>query len=163
MTSILWMGSPVGSLALCADAGALTGVSFADGQPPDTGHDGGSLILVEARRQLAAYFRGERREFDLPVAARGTDFQRAVWAELRAIPFGATTSYGEIARRLGLSPGASRAVGLANGANPVAIVIPCHRVIGANGKLIGFAGGLDRKRFLLRLESGSASQGVLLR
>jgi methylated-DNA-[protein]-cysteine S-methyltransferase len=103
-------------------------------------------------RQLRAYFAGELQEFDLPLAPVGTTFQMAVWDQLRTIGYGETASYGEIAHRLGRSTTASRAVGLANGRNPIAIVIPCHRVIGANGTLIGYAGGLERKQTLLGLE-----------
>jgi methylated-DNA-[protein]-cysteine S-methyltransferase len=117
-------------------------------------------VLAEARAQLSAYFAGERTTFDLPLAPVGTPFQQRVWGELRRIPYAETVSYGELANRLG-SPGASRAVGLANGRNPIAIVVPCHRVIGADGTLTGYAGGLERKRALLDLErkasAGSAT------
>lgn len=163
MTSTLVMDSPVGALRLCADAAAITAISFVDGPFDDASEANHSSVLAEARRQLRAYFNGERQDFELPLDPGGTDFQRAVWAELVTIPFGATSSYGDIARRLGRSPGASRAVGTANGANPIAIVVPCHRVIGANGDLIGFGGGLERKRYLLRFESSHAPQGVLFR
>lgn len=159
-TRHLVMQSPVGPLVLTADGDSLTAVSFADepvdipagGEPP--------AVLIEARRQLLGYFAGELDIFDLPLASRGTPFQQRVWAELRRIPYGTTASYGEIAGRLGMAPGASRAVGLANGSNPVAIVVPCHRVIGSSGRLTGYAGGLDRKRFLLGLEA-SRSPGSL--
>lgn len=161
MTSTLLMDSPVGTLRLCADAVAITEVSFVDERLDGVTGATHSSLLAEACRQLTAYFRGTRQVFELPLAPAGTDFQRGVWAELATIPFGATSSYGEIARRLGRSPGASRAVGTANGANPIAIVIPCHRVLGANGDLIGFGGGLERKRYLLRLESTDAHQGLL--
>jgi len=161
MTSTLVVDSPVGKLRLCADASVITGISFVDEGLDDGSQIGYSSVLDEARRQLAAYFSGDRQKFELPLAAGGTDFQRAVWAELASIPFGATSSYGEIARRLGKSPGASRAVGMANGANPIAIVVPCHRVIGTNGKMVGFAGGLERKRYLLGFESSKARQGML--
>ena len=106
---------------------------------------------AEVRRQLAEYFAGRRQEFDLPLAPRGTPFERSVWDELRRIPFGETRSYAEIARALG-KPAATRAVGRANGANPIPIVVPCHRVIGSNGSLTGFGGGLDVKARLLELE-----------
>ena len=109
--------------------------------------------LAAARCQLAEYFAGNRRTFDLPLAPAGTGFQQRVWLRLREIPYGRTVSYGSIAAGLGLAPGASRAVGLANGANPVSIVVPCHRVVGADGSLTGFGGGLQRKRHLLDLES----------
>jgi len=111
-------------------------------------------VLVTAAAQLAEYFAGARQRFELPLAPRGSAFQQAVWEQLRSIPYGAMVSYGDIARRLGLAPGASRAIGLANGSNPIAVIIPCHRVIGADGSLTGFGGGLDRKRTLLDLESG---------
>jgi methylated-DNA-[protein]-cysteine S-methyltransferase len=162
MKSVTTMASPVGRLLLEADGDALTHVLFVnDDTVVEQGKE--TPVLMEARRQLEAYFAGELEEFELPLAARGTDFQKRVWAELRKIPFGVTASYGEIAARLGLPPGGSRAVGLANGSNPIAIVVPCHRVIGANGTLTGYAGGLDRKRFLLGLESATAAQGALFR
>ena len=109
-------------------------------------------VLVEAVRQLAAYFARDLKEFDLPLAPVGSDFQQRVWEQLRGIGYGETASYGEIAGRLGMTNAASRAVGLANGRNPIPIVIPCHRVIGANGTLTGYAGGLERKQLLLELE-----------
>jgi methylated-DNA-[protein]-cysteine S-methyltransferase len=160
--SILIMDSPVGPLRITADGDAITAAEFlAPGAvvtPPD---EEVSPLLDEARRQLSAYFAGDLREFDLPLAARGTTFQRRVWAELARIPYGTTTSYGRVAAELGLPMGASRAVGTANGANPIAIVVPCHRVIGANGKLVGYAGGLDRKRFLLGQEAERSGQPAL--
>jgi methylated-DNA-[protein]-cysteine S-methyltransferase len=162
MTDTMVMDSPVGTIEIRAESGVLTALHFLEEAPATTSDNGESVpLLVEARRQLQEYFAGERTEFDLPIAGRGTAFQQRVWAELRQIPFGETTSYGEIARRLGMPTGASRAVGLANGANPIAIVVPCHRVIGANGSIIGYAGGLNRKRFLLGLESSMAPQGTL--
>ena len=166
MTNTLVMDSPVGPLQLSADNGALTEVLFLDDDRSSATPDDADVppVLAEARRQLREYFAGERVDFDLPLAAaRGTEFQRRVWDRLTEIPFGATTSYGEIADRLGLPPGAARAVGLANGANPIAIVVPCHRVIGATGTLTGYAGGLERKKFLLDLESAHAPQGSLFR
>ncbi|WP_288561405.1 methylated-DNA--[protein]-cysteine S-methyltransferase [uncultured Victivallis sp.] len=111
-------------------------------------------LLAEAMRQLAEYFAGERREFELPLALEGTPFMRRVWAELVKVPYGATATYGEIAERIG-NPGGSRAVGLANNRNPIAIIIPCHRIIGSSGKLVGYAGGVELKERLLALESGS--------
>lgn len=156
------LDSPVGELLLTTDGGALTAVFFdrhrAGGDPrpvtarPPTGCDDEHPVLAAARGQLTAYFARARREFDLPLAPTGTGFQQRVWAALREIPYGETTSYGDVARRLGLPPGASRAVGVANGSNPISIIIPCHRVIGADGSLTGYGGGLDRKRFLLDLE-----------
>jgi O-6-methylguanine DNA methyltransferase len=126
------------------------------GEPDQGGRD--VEPFKAAADQLDAYFAGERTTFDLPLAARGSDFQQRVWAALLGIPYGATESYGDLAQRIG-SPGAARAVGLANGKNPIGIVIPCHRVVGSNGSLTGYGGGLDRKRQLLDLEravSGAA-------
>jgi methylated-DNA-[protein]-cysteine S-methyltransferase len=155
-TSVLVMESPVGPIRLAADEEAITSVKFADLDTAVTDPDDEvAPLLGEARRQLRGYFSGSVRTFDLPLARRGTDFQRRVWSELEKIPYGVTSSYGEIAGRLGLPIGASRAVGTANGANPIAIVVPCHRVIGAKGKLVGYAAGLERKKFLLNLESAA--------
>jgi methylated-DNA-[protein]-cysteine S-methyltransferase len=147
------MGSPIGRLELVEAAGALVAIHFdaaADGSPQQ--ERGGSPVLLQAREQLAEYFAGGRRAFDLPLRPAGTAFQRRVWEVLATVPWGTTTTYGAIAARLGLPPGASRAVGAANGANPLPVVLPCHRVIGANGTLTGYAGGLERKALLLRLE-----------
>ncbi len=108
--------------------------------------------FAELRRQLGEYFTGARREFDLPLAPRGSEFQVRVWDALREIPYGETESYGELAERIG-HPGSARAVGAANGRNPIAVVVPCHRVIGSSGQLTGYAGGLERKRLLLDIES----------
>jgi methylated-DNA-[protein]-cysteine S-methyltransferase len=149
--------SPVGRLLLTGDGTALTGVYFLDNADPgpavSMAPDPEAFASVKA--QLAAYFRGELKDFDVPLAPSGTPFQLAVWAELTRIPYGVTTSYGEIARTLGKSPVASRAVGAANGKNPIPIIVPCHRVIGADGGLTGYGGGLDRKLILLQIE-GSA-------
>ncbi len=146
--------SPIGPLLLTAEDGRLSSLRMAPAAPPDGARrDDGEAVLVAARDQLDDYFAGVRTEFDLPLGTAGTPFQRAVWDALRAIPYGETRSYGELAAAIG-RPGASRAVGLANGRNPVAIVVPCHRVIGADGSLTGFGGGLDRKRHLLALEAG---------
>ena len=144
-----WIDSPVGALRLVADDGGLTSVFMEEHRYAPAGEptDGGPL-LEEAAGQLAAWFRGERVEFDLPLRPSGTAFQLAVWEALRRIPFGETRSYGEIAAALG-APRAVRAVGAANGRNPLAIIVPCHRVIGASGALTGYAGGLNRKRWLL--------------
>ncbi|HEX5230287.1 MAG TPA: methylated-DNA--[protein]-cysteine S-methyltransferase [Bryobacteraceae bacterium] len=148
------MESPVGKLLLAADEAGLRQVAFADGRDharplPDWRED--AAPLREVIRQLRAFFSGELHDFDLKLAPAGPEFHRKVWRELCNIPYGETISYGELARRVG-SPNASRAVGRANGANPIAIVIPCHRVIGSNGKLTGYGGGLPRKEFLLALE-----------
>ena len=148
--------SPVGALRLVEQEGAITAIEFSpfrdhDGRPRGE-RDDTHPVLVETARQLRAYFERDLKEFDLPLAPAGSEFQQRVWKELQAIGYGETSSYGEIAHRLGKSNAASRAVGLANGRNPIPIVIPCHRVIGANGTLTGYAGGLDRKQTLLELE-----------
>ena len=145
--------SPIGDILIAGDDEAITML----GRISDP-KDEGEWVSVnrfgaikEAAQQLDAYWAGDLFDFDLPLAARGTRFQQKVWAALRTIPYGTTASYGDIARRIG-SPTASRAVGAANGRNPIAIVVPCHRVIGANGTLTGYAGGLDMKRQLLAHE-----------
>lgn len=148
--------SPVGPLQLISDGTALTGLFMNEHKGgPATGEHwiraDNHALLTEARRQIADYFAGTRKAFDLPLAPCGTDFQKRVWNALSQIPFGTTISYGELARRIG-NPKASRAVGLANGQNPLSIIVPCHRVIGANGKLTGYGGGIERKRALLALE-----------
>jgi methylated-DNA-[protein]-cysteine S-methyltransferase len=151
-----WMESPVGKLLLAADEQGLLEIAFGEGRTApvvDPSWNEGGARLREPVRQLRAFFAGELRDFDLPLKARGTAFQQRVWKLLCEIPFGETISYGELARRAG-NPAASRAVGLANGSNPIAIVIPCHRVIGSNGKLTGYGGGLDNKRWLLDFERG---------
>ncbi|CUR56604.1 Methylated-DNA--protein-cysteine methyltransferase [metagenome] len=150
------MESPIGDLRIVEQNGAITAIEFSPFRSA-TGRPLGAEaperpVLAEAVRQLRAYFARDLKEFDLPLAPEGTDFQQRVWAQLRGIGFGETASYGEIAHRLGKSNAASRAVGLANGRNPIPIVIPCHRVIGANGTLTGYAGGLERKQLLLELE-----------
>ncbi|HET7328797.1 MAG TPA: methylated-DNA--[protein]-cysteine S-methyltransferase [Nocardioidaceae bacterium] len=155
MTAWTVMPSPVGELLLQTDGTHLTAIRFEPWEQPDGARDDGHPLLVDARAQLLAYFAGERESFDLVLAARGTDFQQRVWQQLRRIPYGSTVTYGEIARALGLVAGASRAVGLANGRNPLPIVVPCHRVIGSNGTLTGYAGGVDRKQTLLGLEKGA--------
>jgi len=154
------LDSPIGQLLLLGDEEALHEIRFepeAGGHELPPGATRGGAQLVRAREQLEAWFRGEREDFDLPLAPEGTDFMKSVWNELRRIPRGETISYGELARRIG-RPTAARAVGLANGKNPIPIVVPCHRVIGADGSLTGFAGGLERKRALLRLEAGASPE-----
>jgi methylated-DNA-[protein]-cysteine S-methyltransferase len=154
------LDSPIGPLRVHTDGRAVTAIEFSPFREVEGVADDGHPVLVEATRQLRAYFAGELRDFDLPLAPAGTDFRRRVWDELRAIPYGGTTSYGTVARRLGLPTGASRAVGTANGANPIPIVVPCHRVVGADGTLTGYAGGLDRKRLLLDLERSSVEPAL---
>jgi methylated-DNA-[protein]-cysteine S-methyltransferase len=150
------MPSPVGELTLVASEKGLTAILWENDDPDrvrlaDRTEEPANPVLVETARQLGEYFAGRREVFDLPLDFHGTDFQKRVWEQLLAIPFGETRSYGEIARALG-QPTASRAVGAANGKNPISIVAPCHRVIGTNGSLTGFAGGLEAKQRLLALE-----------
>ena len=154
--------SPVGRLRLYGDDRALLAVLFDDEDPPAADpaadpaiEDPRAGALPAAARQLREYFDGGRRAFDLPLAPRGTPFQQTVWRALTRIPYGRTLAYGELARRIG-RPGAARAVGMANHRNPLSIIVPCHRVIGADGDLTGYGGGLDRKRWLLALEHGTA-------
>ena len=156
------IGSPIGQLLLTGSDDALTGLymmgaphGLPAGLPPGGAvRDPAAFAKTEA--QLAAYFAGERCGFDVPLAPAGRPFQLAVWSALTAIPYGTTTSYGAIARQLGKSNAASRAVGAANGQNPIAVIVPCHRVIGSDGGLTGYGGGLDRKEWLLRLEGARA-------
>jgi methylated-DNA-[protein]-cysteine S-methyltransferase len=153
------MNSPIGPLLLAGDEGGLRLVHFATGRRPKSPkpnwvEDRGPF--KEVIRQLEAYFEGKLQEFDLPVVLDGTEFQLLVWRNLRKIPYGETVSYGQLARRIG-SPDAARAVGLANGSNPIPIIVPCHRVIGSNGDLTGFGGGLPLKKKLLALESRQLS------
>jgi methylated-DNA-[protein]-cysteine S-methyltransferase len=153
------LDSPIGELLLLADGTGLRGLVMErreGGHAVDPAWRRDDAALAPVREQLAAYFAGERREFDLELAPQGTAFQQRVWAALREIPYGETTSYGELADRLG-RPGAARAVGLANGRNPIAVIVPCHRVIGADGTLTGFGGGLERKRALLAHEAEVAA------
>ncbi|MDN3480746.1 methylated-DNA--[protein]-cysteine S-methyltransferase [Arthrobacter sp. APC 3897] len=181
--------SPIGLLTLVADGGALTAVYMENhkrGPAPEalgaavplelpaavtapdsgaqTGHDGGgcanTVVLARTRDQLGEYFAGSRREFDLPLAPAGNPFRQRVWALLRQIPFGETRSYGELARELG-DRFLAQAVGSANARNPVSVIIPCHRVLGAAGALTGYAGGLERKQFLLGLEDPRRVPDVL--
>jgi methylated-DNA-[protein]-cysteine S-methyltransferase len=149
--------SPVGRLYLAATEAGLTHVLFVEkmSHRPDPLEGSGQAanIVRETERQLTEYFNGHRREFDLPLAPAGTEFQLATWRALRDIPFGETVSYGELARRMN-KPDAVRAVGAANGANPISIIVPCHRVIGADGTLTGYGGGVHVKKRLLELEQG---------
>lgn len=144
--------TPIGPMALEGED-ALTRLWLPGTLPDGRGRGEETPLLRAAREELLAYFAGERRDFDLPLDPAGTDFQRAVWEALRAIPYGGTRTYGEIAAAVG-RPKAVRAVGQANHVNPLPIFIPCHRVVGKNGALTGYAGGLDLKRALLALESG---------
>jgi methylated-DNA-[protein]-cysteine S-methyltransferase len=165
------MDSPVGKLRVVSDGTAVTAIEFAGPRPesaskhssinraatfsagrPAGDRDDAHPVLLEAVRQLTSYFDHDLKEFDLPLAPTGTPFQVRVWEQLGKIGYGETASYGEIAVRLGMTVAASRAVGLANGRNPIPIVVPCHRVVGASGSLTGYAGGIERKQTLLELE-----------
>lgn len=150
------MESPLGPILLTSNGTALTMLAMHQQKhgseiQPDWRRD--AAPFAEAVKQLDAYFAGELKDFDLPLAPAGTPFQQSVWQALLTVPFGATASYGEIAQGIG-NPKACRAVGLANGQNPIAIIIPCHRIIGSNGKLTGYGGGLNRKEWLLSHEQG---------
>lgn len=163
MTYYSLLPSPFGELLLLGNGAALTAVYMPPHRhapqldsPQGQSWRRDDALFRGAAAQLDAYFAGELQAFDLPLAASGTPFQQKVWAALRDIPFGQTCSYGQLAQRIG-TPGASRAVGLANGRNPLSIIVPCHRVIGANGSLTGYGGGLERKRWLLAHEQAQGS------
>ena len=163
-------GTPLGRLRVVADQGAVTALDFLDLEAaqleesrsarrssgrlpgPDDERDDDDPLLRSAVEQVTAYFQRGLKEFDLPMAPRGTVFQQRVWAALQEVPYGEVTTYGALAARLGMSGQAARAVGAANGANPIALAIPCHRVVGASGKLVGYAGGMTKKQYLLTLE-----------
>jgi methylated-DNA-[protein]-cysteine S-methyltransferase len=148
--------SPIGELLLTQADGELTGLYMQAGRKPaipDPASREDAEALGETVTQLREYFAGERRDFTMPLAPHGNEFELRVWEALREIPYGETVSYGEIARRIG-APTAARAVGLANGRNPISVIVPCHRVIGSDGSLTGYGGGLPRKRYLLDMESG---------
>lgn len=155
--------SPVGPLTLAGRDGTLAHLRMVDQthEPSRSGWERNDDVFPEAVEQLGAYFGGELTSFDVQLELAGTEFQRRVWAALQTIPYGETRSYGEIATQIG-APGASRAVGLANGRNPIGIIVPCHRVIGATGSLTGYGGGLDRKRALLDLEKIRKSAALTL-
>ena len=152
------MDSPIGELTLTGNGVALTGLYMERREAPRPDWVRDDERLGEARRQLEAYFVGELTTFDLPLAPRGTPFQEKVWEALRTIPYGKTASYRDIAVQVG-NPTAVRAVGAANGRNPISIIVPCHRVIGADGSLTGYGGGMERKRWLLDLESRVVAVG----
>ncbi|MDO5678411.1 MAG: methylated-DNA--[protein]-cysteine S-methyltransferase [Propionibacteriaceae bacterium] len=156
MTTHSIMDSPIGPLTIVERDGGLAAVYMAEHAHAPGVEALGERVddaLPEATRQLAEYFAGERTEFDLALNPAGTEFQRQVWAALSEIPYGETRTYGQLAAELG-RPSASRAVGMANGRNPISIVVPCHRVVGSSGKMTGYAGGVARKEFLLALERG---------
>lgn len=156
------LDTPIGGLLLVGDMDALHGVYFQDGKRgphnPDQSWEPSERPFKEVQRQLKAYFAGKLKDFDLPLAPQGTAFQLQVWKALRTIPYGKTWSYGELARRI-RRPDAQRAVGAANGQNPIPVIVPCHRVIGADGSLTGFGGGLPIKQKLLALEGALPRQG----
>lgn len=157
-----YIESPIGNLLLAGDGEALSLLGFAAGKMRrrhESGWHRDDVCYAEARRQLDAYFAGELEEFSVKLAPEGSQFQSAVWQALREIPYGETWSYGQLAAHIG-RPSASRAVGAANGCNPIPIIIPCHRVIGASGKLTGFGGGLETKRHLLDLEANTRAPGL---
>lgn len=147
--------TPLGLLAVREDQDALCAVEFVAYEEPDISL---TPLLKEAKDQLTAYFQGRLQQFELPLSARGTPFQQRVWAQLQQIPYGHTLSYAEVAQRINQCQ-AVRAVGAANSRNPLAIVVPCHRVIGRDGSLTGYAGGIERKAYLLALEKGQISLG----
>jgi methylated-DNA-[protein]-cysteine S-methyltransferase len=158
-----YVDTPLQPLLLTSNGRALTGLYMATQKyGPQIGADwtcrDNAQPFEEARQQIAAYFAGTRQMFDLPLDPMGTDFQKQVWEELTRIPYGQTISYGELARRIG-NPGASRAVGLANARNPISVLVPCHRVIGASGKLTGYSGGTERKNALLTYEASVLAHG----
>lgn len=155
--------SPIGPLTLAGRDGRLTNLRMVDQtyEPSRADWTLDESVFCDVVHQLDAYFAGDLRDFDVQLDLRGTEFQRRVWNALLAIPYGETRSYGQIAEQIG-APGAARAVGLANGRNPVAIIVPCHRVIGAAGKLTGYGGGLDRKQTLLTLERRRAPADLTL-
>ena len=150
------VSSPIGRLLLIGDGHALTGLWMIDAERHSASLAAGltpsPATFASVQTQLAEYFGGDRKEFTVPLEPSGTAFQMAVWTELTKIPYGSTVSYGDIARALGKRLVASRAVGLANGSNPISVIVPCHRVIGSDGSLTGYGGGLERKELLLQLE-----------
>ncbi|HEY4128006.1 MAG TPA: methylated-DNA--[protein]-cysteine S-methyltransferase [Gammaproteobacteria bacterium] len=162
------MDTPIGGLLLVGDEDALHGVYFQDGKrgphKPDKSWEASEKAFREVKRQLKAYFAGKLTEFDLPLSPQGTEFQLQVWKTLRTIPYGKTWSYGQLAKRI-KRPDAQRAVGAANGQNPIPVIVPCHRVIGADGSLTGFGGGLPIKQKLLALEGAlpDGAQELLFR
>jgi methylated-DNA-[protein]-cysteine S-methyltransferase len=159
MLTMMTIDSPLGPLRLFADGDELTGLYLPNQPAPEGAREARTPVLALAAAQLAEYFAGERRDFDVPLAPRGTGFQQRVWRELGKIPYGETRSYGDLARAID-RPSASRAVGAANGKNPISILVPCHRVIAGSGALTGYAGGIDAKRWLLAHEARPAQLGL---
>ncbi|MDF1765808.1 MAG: methylated-DNA--[protein]-cysteine S-methyltransferase [Gammaproteobacteria bacterium] len=157
-----YLETPIGTLLLAGDGEALSLLGFPEGKMRrrhESGWHRDDDVFTVARQQLSEYFAGEREVFDIKLAPQGTEFQLAVWQALRKIPYGETWSYGELAASIG-KPTASRAVGAANGTNPIPVIIPCHRVIGASGKLTGFGGGLETKERLLEIETNRRAPGL---
>lgn len=148
--------TPVGLIRIAEDRHGICSLRFTDGMDGPAGGGGEGLYLTEAKGQLLEYFAGKRRVFDLPLSVHGSEFQERVWCALQSIPYGETRSYQQVARMIG-SEKAARAVGMANNRNPLPILIPCHRVVGKDGKLVGYAGGIERKRYLLDLETARLS------
>ena len=149
MEKIFFYDTPVGKICIGEENGAITRVTWS--KTPSDALEGETPLILQCKKQLEEYFAGERKTFDLPLAPKGTAFQQKVWKALTEIPYGETRTYGEIAAAVG-NPKGARAVGMANNKNPIGIIIPCHRVVGANGKLVGYAGGMEKKAFLLELE-----------
>lgn len=150
------ISSPIGNIRISSKEGCLSELTFTDDDPDEVILD---QVLLSTRQQLEEYFQGKRKNFDMPIGLGGTDFQRRVWMEVANIPFGQTTTYMKISQKLG-NPAAIRAVGAAIGANPILVILPCHRVLGSDGNLTGYAGGLNKKKALLEME-GHAFQGSL--
>jgi len=159
--NVHFLDSPIGTLRLVSNGSQLTGIEFEGQYGDDVGRETSDAVLASCASQLKDYFAARRRRFELPLAARGTAFQQSVWSALARIPYGELRSYRDIARAIG-NPAAVRAVGAANGRNPLPIVVPCHRVIGSNGALTGFAGGLAIKTYLLELEGALKPSGSLI-
>ena len=149
MEKIFFYDTPVGKICIGEENNAITRCTWS--KIPSDALEEETPLILQCRKQLEEYFAGERKTFDLPLAPKGTAFQQKVWKALTEIPYGETRAYGEIAAGIG-NPKAARAVGMANNKNPIGIIIPCHRVVGANGKLVGYAGGMEKKAFLLELE-----------
>jgi len=154
MEKIFFYETPVGRICIGEENGVITRVTWSK-IPQEYILEETELIL-NCKRQLEEYFTGKRKTFDLPLAPKGTEFQQKVWKALQEIPYGETRTYGEIAAAIG-NPKAARAVGMANNKNPIGILVPCHRVVGANGKLVGYAGGMEKKEFLLELERNNST------
>ena len=153
METIFFYETPVGKICIGEENGVITRVTW--GKIPQEYILEETELILECKNQLEEYFAGKRKTFDLPLAPKGTDFQQKVWKALKKIPYGETRTYGEIAVAIG-NPKAARAVGMANNKNPIGIIVPCHRVVGANGKLVGYAGGMEKKEWLLHLEQNES-------